>query len=77
MNERTAQELFDAALQAVKVGISVLPEPERSEGIKVIVALCHRVAGVSGGLARFLGLSAGIANEEQLVLDAIGAKLRA
>jgi len=76
-DERPSAEVFDAAVQAIKAGISVLPEAERAERIKAMVAMCHRVAGASGGLARFLGLSSGVAHEEEQVLESIGARLRA
>jgi len=73
--ERPSAEVFDAAVLAIKAGISVLPEPERVERIAAMVAMCHRVAGASGGLARFLGLSSGVAHEEEQVLASIGARL--
>jgi hypothetical protein len=48
---RPADELFEVAVTAIRVGMSILPDLERSERIKSMVAMCHRVAASSGGLA--------------------------
>jgi hypothetical protein len=74
---RPADELFETAVTAIRVGISVLPDLERSERIKSMVAMCHRVAASSGGLARLLGITHGVSQEEEAILDAISAKLTA
>jgi hypothetical protein len=75
--KRPSDALFDTALEVMKAGLAVLPDAERTERIRDIVAGCTRVAEASGGgLARLLGLSTGIVGEEAAVLDAIGVKLR-
>ena len=76
LTERPSLELHQAALEAIRAGISVLPQAERADRVKSMTALCHRVAGSSGGLARFLGIGSGIAREEHRVLAAIEAALR-
>lgn len=76
---RPGDDLFDAAVASIKVGISVLPEPERQARIGEMVAACRQVAAASGGgkLARLLGLSHGVAEQEAAVLAAITARLSA
>jgi len=75
--KRPTDTLFEVAEESIKRGIAVLPEPERQERITQMVALCRRVASVSGGskLARFLGLNHGVSTQEEIVLAAITAKL--
>jgi len=74
---RPTDALFEASQSAIKLGISVMPEPERAERIESIVSACRRVAAVSGGskLARLFGLASGVTHEEEIVLAAITAKL--
>jgi tellurite resistance protein len=75
--QRPSDALFETALEVLKAGLAVLPEAERNERIQSIVAGCARVAeATGGGLAKLLGLSTGIVDQEAAVLDAIGAKLR-
>ena len=75
--QRPSDALFDTALEVVKAGLAVLPDAEREERIREIVAACTRVAeATGGGLARLLGMSTGIVGQEAAVLDAIGATLR-
>ena len=77
LRERPADEIFDAAVEAIKVGLSVLTPEERADRIKRIVDACRQVAAVSGGLGRLLGLGTGVSSEEESLLDAIAATLRA
>lgn len=75
--QRPSDALFDTALEVMKAGLAVLPDAEREERIREIVAACTRVAeATGGGLAKLLGMSTGIVGQEAAVLDAIGAKLR-
>jgi hypothetical protein len=64
------------AAEAITKGLSVLSPQERADRIKRIVDACREVAQASGGLSRLLGLS-GVSGEEEAVLDAIAATLRA
>ena len=75
LTERPSLELHQAALDAIRAAISVLPRAERADRVQSMTALCHRVAGASGGLARFLGIGSGFAHEEHRVLEAIAAAL--
>jgi len=77
LRRRPDDALFDAAIEAIKVGLSVLTAEERAERIKRIVDACHEVAAASGGLARMVGLGSGISSEEESLLDAIATTLRA
>ena len=74
---RPADELFDTAMEAIKAGLSVLPPEERADRVKRIVEACRQVAAASGGLSRLLGLGTGVSGEEESILDAIAATLRA
>jgi actin-like ATPase involved in cell morphogenesis len=77
LRARPADELFDAAIQTIKAGLSVLPPEERAERVKRIVEACRQVAAASGGLSRVLGVGTGVSGEEESLLDSIGATLRA
>jgi hypothetical protein len=77
LRARPADELFDTAVEAIKAGLSVLPSEERADRVKRIVEACREVAASSGGLARLLGLGAGVSSEEESILDTITATLRA
>jgi methionine aminopeptidase len=77
LGERPADELFDAAVEAIKTGLSVLSPEERADRIKRIVDACHEVAAASGGLSRLLGVTTGVSSEEEMLLDAIATTLRA
>jgi hypothetical protein len=74
---RPADALFDAAVEALKVGFSVLPLKEREERIKRMVDACREVAAASGSiLANLLFLGTGISSSEMEMLDAIASTLR-
>lgn len=74
---RPSDELFDAAVEVIKQGFSVLPLKEREERIKRLVDACHEVASASGkGLATLLALGNTVLRSEEATLDAINAKLR-
>ena len=77
LRRRPADAIFDTAVEAIKTGLSVLTSAERADRIKRIVDACREVASASGGLGRLLGLGTGVSNEEEAILDAMMAKLRA
>jgi hypothetical protein len=78
LRQRPSDELFETAMEVMRVGFSVLPEQERKERIASLVEACRRVAEVSGGgLARLIGIRGGVSGEESVVLDAIITKLTA
>ncbi len=69
--------LFDAAIEAIKQGFSVLPLMEREERIKQLLDNCHKVAEASGNeFAKQLGLGDGVSRVEESVLESIHHKLR-
>lgn len=75
LDERPSDDLFATAVDAIKAGLAVLPERERAQRIEEIVALCRQVAASSGGLARELGLSSGVDDQERAILQAITKRL--
>jgi hypothetical protein len=78
LRERPVDALFDTSIEALKAGLSVLTPEERAERVKRIVDYCRRVASASGGgLARVLGISSGVSQDEESLIDAIGTTLRA
>jgi hypothetical protein len=77
LRTRPADAIFDAAVEAIKTGLSVLTPAERADRVKRIVDACREVASASGGLGRLLGLGTGVSSEEESILDALAAALRA
>jgi hypothetical protein len=77
LRTRPADAIFDTAVEAIKRGLSVLTPAERADRIKRIVDACREVASASGGLGRLLGLGTGVSSEEESILDAMTATLRA
>jgi len=76
LSKRPDDALFDAAIEAIKTGLSVLNPEERADRIKRIVDACREVASASGGLSRLIGLGSGVSSEEEALLDGISARLR-
>jgi hypothetical protein len=76
LSQRPVDALFDAAIEAIKSGLSVLTPEERADRIRRIVDACRQVADASGGLSRLVGLG-GVSNEEEALLDGMVARLRA
>jgi hypothetical protein len=77
LRTRPADAIFDTAVEAIKSGLSVLTPAERADRVKRIVDACREVASASGGLGRLLGLGTGVSSEEESILDAMTATLRA
>jgi len=75
LEARPSDALFDAAQEAIKVGLSVLPREEAEQRIADIIEACERVAEASGGLAKLLHLHTGISPQEQSVLDVFRSRL--
>ena len=74
---RPPDALFDAAIQALQCGLSVLPPVEKEERIARIVDACREVAAASGSeVARLLGLGDGVSGSEASILDTIARKLQ-
>jgi hypothetical protein len=77
LRTRPADAVFDTAIETIKTGLSVLTPAERADRVKRIVNTCREVASTSGGLGRLLGLGTGVSSEEESILDAMAATLRA
>lgn len=77
LGTRPADSLFDASIDVIKAGYSVLPGQERIERIERLVDACRIVAEASGTeIAHQLGLGTGVSRSEASLLDAIKEKLR-
>jgi hypothetical protein len=72
---RPSDELFDTAVEVLRVGFTVLPPEEREERIKDIVRHCRDVAEASGSLGRLLGLGDGVSPVEEAMLDRLARML--
>jgi hypothetical protein len=77
LRERPPDALFDAAIDVIELGLSVLTPAEREETIGRLIEAGDRVAAASGGLLRLLGLTRGVSTEESALLDALRTRLRA
>ena len=78
LDKRPSDELFETATEVMRLGFAVLPEPERDQRIKALVAAAREVAEASGGgLAGLLGIGHAVSFDEAQVLDEIAKKLRA
>jgi hypothetical protein len=72
---RPPDALHEAALDAIAVGLSVLPRDEAEQRVAGIISASEAVAEASGGLAKLLHLHRGISPQEQSVLDVVKARL--
>jgi hypothetical protein len=77
LRERPVDAVFDAAIEAIKTGLSVLTPAEQAERTRRIVDACRQVAEASGGLGKVLGVGSGVSGEEESLLNAISTSLRA
>lgn len=73
--ERPPAGLFDAALEAIAIGLSVLPRDEVDERVARTITACTLVAEASEGIPKLLHLRSRITPQEQSTLDAIRAGL--
>ena len=73
---RPLGDFFDTAVQVLKAGFEVLPEPERDERAATVLQACREVAQASAGLGRLLGLGDGVSNAEAAVIEEISGKLK-
>lgn len=72
---RPPDALHEAALDAIRVGLSILPHDEAEQRLAGIIGASEAVAEASGGLARLLHLHSGISEQEKAVLDHFRARL--
>ena len=76
LRTRPSDALFDAAVEVLKLGFSVLPPVEQEDRIKSIVRACREVAEASGGLERLIGFGDNVSPAEAVTLDHIVRSLR-
>ncbi len=77
LRNRPTEDLFETAIEVIRVGLSKVPADLREERLTGILRACHEVSEASGGgLARALGLASGTSGEERKVLDILAAALR-
>lgn len=67
---RPSDEVFRAALEAIRIGISVLPPDELEQRIATMTKACEEVAQAQGGIAQLLHLD-GVSHAEKTVIAAI------
>ena len=72
---RPSDELFDTAVEVLRIGFTVMPPEEREERIKDVVRACRDIAEASGALGRLLGLGNGVSPVEQAMLDRLARML--
>ena len=70
-----ALELFESALDTIKLGLSVLPEDESRQRIAAMVDACRKVALAAGGLERLLSVSGSVSPRERATLFEIRTRL--
>jgi hypothetical protein len=73
--KRPPDEVFRAAVEAIRVGISVLPPGEREQRIEVMIKACEDVAQAAGSLVELFQLEH-ITAAEGGVIAAIRERLR-
>jgi hypothetical protein len=77
LSQRPPDTLFRAALDAIKVGLSVLPRDEAEQRINTMIQACELVAQSAGGLRKLMNLPGRVSDEEQSVLREISTRLNA
>ncbi|HEY3348176.1 MAG TPA: hypothetical protein VGM13_00170 [Thermoanaerobaculia bacterium] len=77
LRKAPAKELFDAAVDVLRVGISVLPGEEREQRVMTYAESFRRVAEASGGkIGYLLGLRGSVSASEKALIETITATLR-
>lgn len=67
---RPSDEVFRTALEAIRIGLSVLPPDESEQRIATIIKACEEVAQAKGWLAELLRVD-GVSSAESAVIAAI------
>jgi hypothetical protein len=71
---RPSDEVFRTALEAIRIGLSVLPPDESEQRIATMIKACEDVAQAAGGLAQLLRLDR-VSYAESAVIAAIRGHL--
>lgn len=74
LKHRPSPEIIQAALEAIRIAMSVLPRKEAEERISHMIGACEEVARSSGGMERLLR-AGGVLSEERAVIAAIRAHI--
>jgi hypothetical protein len=74
LGERPSEDHYEAALEAIRIGLSVLPPAEARERVNAILDTCREVATAAGALGKVLHLH-GMSAQAQGVMDHIKSKL--
>jgi len=69
LEHRPSDELFRAALEAIRIGLSVLPPDESEKRIATIIKACEDVAQATGGIAELLHLDGVSYAESTLIAE--------
>lgn len=70
-----SDEVFRTALEAIRIGLSVLPPDESEKRITTIIKACEDVAQAAGGITELLWLDS-ISSAESAVIAAIRSHLQ-
>ena len=70
LDHRPPDDIFRTSLEAIRIGISVLPPGESEQRISAMIKACEDVAKAAGGLSGLLQLK-GISPNEGAVITAI------
>src|SRR5688572_4504642 len=62
---RPPHELFECALDALKLGLSVLPQAEAEQRIAAMIQTCKEVAQAAGGIERLISLGGTVSPHER------------
>lgn len=72
---RPSDEVFRAALEAIRIGLSVLPPNESEKRIATMIKACEEVAQAGGGIAQLLWMDS-VLDSESAVIAAIRRHLQ-
>jgi hypothetical protein len=72
---RPSDEVFRTALEAIRIGLSVLPPDESEERIATMIKACEDVAQAADGITQLLGLDS-VSDAESVVIAAIRRHLQ-
>jgi hypothetical protein len=67
---RPSEAILQASLEAIRVGVSVLPPEEAKQRIAAMIKACEEVAEAAGGLTKLLQPHA-VSRDERAVISAI------
>ena len=70
MDHRPSDEVFRTALEAIRIGLSVLSPDEQQERIATMIKACEDVAHAAGGIAQLLHMD-GVSYAESAVIAEI------